>query len=158
MPFEMVPVLRTLVMAAFVVTAQPAAPGDDVAAFTRLELQWMDALAAKDQAALESLLAPEFSIVGVGSTVDDFTSDRASWLRLAVARPWPKHEVRHVKVTRVGETAVVQLVLSGTYPPKSLTQEGGKLDFLVTDVWARRQGTWQVVSRHSSLPRPPVAR
>ena len=39
----------------------------DVEAFTRLERQWMDALAAKDEPALQRILAAEFSIVRAGS-------------------------------------------------------------------------------------------
>ena len=144
---------------AVTVSAQAASPAaSEVEEFTRLERRWMDALAAKDEATLQGIVAPEFSIVGVGSTAADLTSDRASWIRVGMARPFPRHDVSNVKVTRVGDVAVVQFVLSGTYPPKSLTPEGGRLDFLVTDVWARRNGTWQVVTRHSSLPRAPVAR
>jgi hypothetical protein len=151
--------MRTLLVLALVFTAVPqAGPTGDEAEFTRLETRWMDALAGKDEATLQSLLAPEFSIIGVGSTTDQPTGDRASWLQVALARPFPRHEVSKIKVTRVGEMAIVQFVLSATYPPKSLTPEGGRLDFLTTDVWARRNGNWQVLTRHSSLPRAPVVR
>ena len=143
---------------ALTLALQSAPAASDVSEFTRLELQWMDALAAKDEATLQALVAPEFRIIGAGSTVDELTADRASWLRVGLARPFPRHEVSHVKVTRLADVAIVQFVLSGTYPPRSLTPEGGRLDFLTTDVWARRDGRWQVVSRHSSLPRPPVPR
>jgi hypothetical protein len=43
--------------------------------------------------------------------------------------------------------------VEGNYPPESLTLEGGLVDLLVTDVWARRGGKWVVVARHTSLPR-----
>jgi hypothetical protein len=146
-------------IAVALILALQSAPADsDVSEFTRLELQWMDALAAKDEATLQALVAPEFRIIGAGSTVDELTTDRASWMRVGLARPFPRHEVSRVKVTRLADVAIVQFVLSGTYPPRSLTPEGGRLDFLTTDVWAKRDGKWQVVSRHSSLPRPPVAR
>ena len=130
----------------------------DVEAFTRLERQWMDALAAKDEPALQRILAAEFSIVGAGSTAQDMVGDRASWLLLALSRPFPKHDVTCVRVTRTGDAAVVQCILTADYPPKSLTAEGGRLQFLTTDVWVNREGSWQVLSRHSSLPRPPVVR
>lgn len=140
-------------------SGQSAAPtGGDAKEFTRLERQWMDALAAKDEPALQRVLASEFSIIGAGSTVEDLTSDRASWLRVALLRPFPRHDVTNVRVTRAGDVAVVQCVLSADYPPKSLTAEGGRLQFLTTDVWVQRDGRWQVLTRHSSLPRPPVVR
>lgn len=143
---------------AFTFTAQPGAPASDAEEFTRLERQWMDALAAKDESTLQKIVAQEFTIVGTGSTRDDMVTDRASWMRVALLRPFPKHEVTNLRVTRVGDVAIVQCVLTGVYPPKSLTPEGGTLTFLTTDVWANRNGAWQVMSRHSSLPRPPVIR
>ena len=146
------------ILFALTLASQSAPAVTDVAEFTRLELQWMDALAAKDEATLQALVAPEFRIIGAGSTAEDLTNDRASWLRVGLSRPFPRHEVSNVKVTRLADVAIVQCVLSVTYPPRSLTPEGGRLDFLTTDVWAKRDGRWQVVSRHSSLPRPPVAR
>lgn len=147
-----------LVTLTLTLSAQAAAPASDVEEFTRLELQWMDALAARDEAVLQRTMAPEFSIVGVGSTPDELATARASWLRVALLRQFPKHEVTNVRVTRLGDVAIVQCVLTGIYPPKSLTPEGGTLTFLTTDVWVSRAGGWQVVSRHSSLPRPPVMR
>lgn len=130
----------------------------DVEHFTTLERQWMDALAAKDEPTLQRMMAQEFSITGAGSTTDDPGGDRASWIRLALSRPFPKHDLSKVRVTRVDDVAVVQCLLSGTYPPKSLTAEGGRLQFLVTDVWVQREGRWQVLTRHASLALPPVVR
>jgi hypothetical protein len=143
---------------AFTLAAPAGASASDVEEFTRLELQWMDALAAKDEAVLQRIVAQEFTIVGAGSTPAALVTDRASWMRVALLRPFPKHGVTNLRVTRVGDVAIVQCVLTGVYPPKSLTPEGGTLTFLTTDVWAHRSGAWQVVSRHSSLPRPPVIR
>jgi len=143
---------------ALTLTAQPGAPASDVEQFTRLERQWMDALEAKDEATLHKIVAQEFTIVGTGSTPDEMVTDRASWMRVALLRPFPKHEVTNLRVTRVGDVAIVQCVLTGVYPPKSLTQEGGTLTFLTTDVWANLGGAWQVMSRHSSVALPPVIR
>ena len=120
--------------------------------FLELEQGWMDALAKKDMAKLEATLAPEFTIVGAGSRADDMVGDRASWLRLAGLRPWPRHEVKVVKVNKLDRTAVVHCVLAAEYPPNSITAKGGLITFLVTDTWVERGGRWQVLSRHSSLP------
>jgi len=139
-------------------TQAASSPQGGVEEFTRLERQWMDALAAKDEATLQRTIATEFTIIGVGSQADDLVADRASWMRVAPLRPFPKHDISNVRVTRTGDVAVVQCVLTADYPPKSLTPEGGRLQFLTTDVWVHRDGRWQVLTRHSSLPRPPVIR
>ena len=145
--------LLWLILALTITVPQAGASETDVEQFTRLEREWMDALAAMDEAALQRILAPEFTIVGAGSTPDHLVTDRAAWMRVGLQRQFPTHEVTNVRVTRVGDLAVVQCVLTGTYPPRSLTQEGGTLTFLTTDVWANRNGAWQVLTRHSSLPR-----
>ena len=120
--------------------------------FLALEQGWMDALAKKDAAKLEATLAPEFTIVGAGSTASDMVGDRASWLKLSGLRPWPRHEVKIVRVNKIDRTAVVHCVLTAEYPPNSITANGGLVTFLVTDTWVERGGRWQVLSRHSSLP------
>lgn len=120
--------------------------------FLELEQGWMDALAKKDMAKLEATLAPEFTIVGAGSTAGDMVGDRAGWVRLAGQRPWPRHAVKIIKVNKVDRTAVVHCVLTAEYPPNSITAKGGLITFLVTDTWVERGGRWQVLSRHSSMP------
>lgn len=124
---------------------------DAYARFLALERSWMTALAARDLPALERFLAPDFTIIGVGSISQAPVVDRAYWLPHAAQFPWPTHEVRLVKVHERGDMAVVHCVLTATYPPKTVTPEGGELDFLVTDVWIKRGGAWQVLSRHLSL-------
>jgi hypothetical protein len=123
--------------------------------FQRRETAWAQALANKDAAALERLLAPEFFITGVGSTIEDPVGGRAEWLQSVAKYPWPVHAVADVRVAAVGDTAVVKCVWSGIYPANSLTPEGGVLQLLITDVWVRRGGDWVVLARHTSLPRPP---
>ncbi len=120
--------------------------------FLALEQSWMDALFKKESAKLEAILAPEFAIVGAGSTASDMLGDRAGWLKFSATRPWPRHEVKIIKVTKVDRFAVVHCILKAEYPPQSITAKGGMITFLVTDVWAGRGGRWQVVSRHSSFP------
>lgn len=136
-----------LIWAAFV-SAQRSPEGQ----FLELEQGWMDALAKKDMAKLEATLAPEFTIVGAGARVDNMFGDRANWLRLAERRPWPRHEVKVVKVNKLDRVAVVHCILTGEYPPQSITAKGGLITLLVTDTWVERGGGWQVLSRHASLP------
>jgi hypothetical protein len=120
--------------------------------FHQRELAWMNALADKDAQALEAILAPEFSIIGATSTLDDPIGTREGWLSVGLKRPFPRHDVQILAVTAVGDTAVVQAVLSATYPPSPFAPEGGPVSFLVTDTWVKRGGTWQVLTRHASFP------
>jgi hypothetical protein len=123
--------------------------------FHQREVAWMNALADKDAQALESVLAPEFSIIGATSSLEDPVGSREEWLSIGLKRPFPRHEVEILAVTTVGDMAVVQAVLSATYPPSPFAPEGGPVSFLVTDTWARRSGNWQVVTRHASFPHRP---
>jgi len=139
------------------IEAPPVSPAAVPSAeeFQRRETAWAQALANKDAAALERLLAPEFFITGVGSTIEDPVGGRAEWLQSVAKYPWPVHAVADVRVAAVGDTAVVKCVWSGIYPANSLTPEGGVLQLLITDVWVRRGDDWIVLARHTSLPRPP---
>jgi hypothetical protein len=130
-----------------------AAPPAETADFQRLEARWADALATKDRAALEGLLAPEFLVTGVGSTVGDPVGVRLEWLGNVGKYPWPRHEVLDVRVLRAAvDVAVVKCIWRGLYPPHSLTEAGGAVSLLETDVWVWRNGRWWVVARHTSLP------
>jgi len=112
----------------------------------------MGALAKKDMAKLETILAPEFTIVGAGSTANEMVGDRANWLKFAVRFSWPRHEVKIIKVHNFERMAVVHCILTAEFPPQSITAKGGLINFLVTDTWVKREGRWQVLSRHASLP------
>jgi len=125
--------------------------------FRQLELKWMDALAEKDAAVLEQILATEFTIIGVGSTVEEPVGTRQEWLGVGLKRPFPKHQVRILKVHQLPEVAVVHGVLTADYPPMPWAPKGGTLSFLITDTWVHRDARWQVVARHSSLPAPSTA-
>lgn len=119
--------------------------------FRSLEQEWMDALVAKDTVRLQQLLAAEFTIIGAGSSADDRPADRVVWLANAMRFDWPKHTVRLLGVRPLGAVTVVQAVLTATFPPRSITPEGGLVTFLVKDTWIERDGRWQVISRHASL-------
>ena len=124
--------------------------------FHKLEIRWMDALSNKDVPVLEETLAPGFTIIGAGSTLDDATATKEQWLAVGLKRPFPRHTVKILKVSRVGDTAVVQCILTGEYPPMPWIPKGGTLQFLITDTWIQREGRWQVLARHSSLPTAPA--
>lgn len=125
--------------------------------FLRLEQEWTIALARRDSALLDRLLSPSFTIIGAGSTTDAAVTDRAVYLRNALRFTWPRREVRILNVQLFGNAAIVRCVWRGTDPPPSAVipipaPEGGTFEFLITDVWVRGDGKWQVLARHSSVP------
>lgn len=111
----------------------------------------------RDSVRLEKLLSPSFTIIGAGSTSDNPVTDRALYLCNALRFSWPRREVRVLEVQLLGDVAVVRCVWRGEAPPPSdvipiPVPEGGAFEFLLTDVWVRRDEEWQVVARHSSIP------
>ena len=145
--FKLLPLMLSLLMPFTALQAQATVDSR----FLALEQAWMDALVAKDTVQLQRFLAAEFTIIGFGATADDRPTNRDRWLANAVRFNWPKHQVRLLGVRPLGSATVVQAVLTATFPPRSITPEGGLVTFLVTDTWIERDGRWQVVSRHSSL-------
>ena len=114
----------------------------------------MDALADKDVAVLEQMLAHEFSIIGAGSSADAPIATRQEWLAVGLQRPFPRHAVRILSVVELPDVAVVQGIVTGATRPMPWLPEGGTLRFLITDTWVYREQRWQVVARHSSRPAP----
>jgi hypothetical protein len=106
----------------------------------QLSIDWMRALERKDSAALESYLAKEYSLGGVG---DGKKVDRATWLKNAYGKDWTKTNYEFLEV-RLKDTnaAIVNSRMSFKVSP---------LPFAITsniiDYWVYRDGRWQVTER-----------
>jgi hypothetical protein len=108
-----------------------------------LSKEWMEAARSHDRDRLDHLLGKEFSVIGVLGEVD-----RAEWLENA-SGPYELDEYAYeeLDVDVYGSTAV----LCSRY--RQTARLGGRDlsgTFLVTDVWVRRDGRWQVVRRHAT--------
>jgi ketosteroid isomerase-like protein len=115
---------------------------------TLIELQndWMEAWRRDDRARLEELLAPEFTLTSARS---DQIVDRAAWLRLLDQVNAESFEYSDFLVQVFGDAAVVKSRLTQV---ASVAGQPWNETFMLTDVWVRRDGRWQVVARHSSMP------
>ena len=124
--------------------------GASEASFLELEWEWTDALARHDRDRLESLLHADFTLLSAGATS---VVERARYLENSMAFEWPRREVRIIDVRQEEEVAVIRCVWRGTEPPPFPIPEpeGGVYAFLLTDVWLRGDGGWQVLARHSSF-------
>ncbi len=120
--------------------------GDHRELVASLERDWRDALCAKDMDRLRTLIHPQFTMIGTRST-GAFTMGRDEWLDAI-----QKRELVGIDL-QVKDAAVFDDVIVGTIEANWCVNYRGKPIqdcVLLTDVWVRDGGHWQVVRRHSS--------
>ena len=115
-----------------------------------LESEWRDALLSRDIEKLRTLIHPRFVLIGSRST-GPFTINREEWLSAVQQR-----QILSIALD-IQEAVVFEDVMIGTIDARwKVKYLGGEIEdcVLLTDVWVRDEGRWQVVRRHSS-PAPP---
>lgn len=111
----------------------PATPKDTIETLAQL---WMDAAQRQDRRLLEQLMAPEFTLVRVENT-----ESRAHWLEGTVRYPSKALVFERTRVVRYGsEMAIVTGIMRAEVGDSTRR-------ISVIDVWQKRQGRWQVVTR-----------
>jgi ketosteroid isomerase-like protein len=111
-----------------------------------LEREWRDALCAKNMDKLRTLIHPDFKMIGT-RVAGPFTMSREDWLEAIQKRELIAIEL-HVRDAMVFGDAMV-----GTVEARwRIRYLGREIEdcVLLTDVWARDNGRWQAVRRHSS--------
>jgi ketosteroid isomerase-like protein len=111
-----------------------------------LEREWRDALCAKDIDRLRSLIHPEFTLIGTRWT-GPFTMSREEWLEAI-----QKRELISIDLD-IKDAVVFDEMMVGTVEARwKVAYLGRAIEdcVLLTDVWVRDDGRWQVVRRHSS--------
>jgi ketosteroid isomerase-like protein len=104
---------------------------------------WMRAGQTRDRARLEQLVAPEFTITGAAGVVD-----RAAWMRNAAERmTFESFDYTEPAIAVYGDVALMRSRWNQTATLDGKPWSG---EFLLTDVWVRRENGWQVVARHST--------
>ena len=123
----------------------------DEAELIELQQTLAKAWLARDRAAVERIIAPEWALTGP----DGHTTDRASVL--AQVFDTGVHKIRDLKVDDVkarvfGDAAVVTGRTQGVGE-----FEGAEYDVVIrfTDMFVRREGRWQAVASHASLVQDP---
>lgn len=111
-----------------------------------LERQWRDALFAKDVERLRQLIHPQFKLVGIRST-GTVAVGLEDWLSALQKMDLVSLEVRVMDAMRLDQTIVATVDAQW-----KLRFMGHAIDerVLLTDVWVKSEGGWQVVRRHSS--------
>ena len=111
-----------------------------------LEQQWRDALIAKDEATLRRLIHPQFRLVGIRST-GSVAVDLEQWIEALKRMDIASLEVR------ITECVALESTMVATVDAQWRVRYLGQLideRVLLTDVWVREDGRWQVLRRHSS--------
>ncbi len=107
----------------------------------------MTAMQERDLERLEELVAPEFRFTAIH--IDPEPMSREAWMGAAMGgyRISSFYFVEREAVV-AGDTGVVHAQYSqiANFNGRDLSSM-----FRLTDVWARREGRWQVVVRHSSI-------
>jgi ketosteroid isomerase-like protein len=112
-----------------------------------VQQRWMDAAVRKDEPALEAILGDEYVLISARLGI----VDRAGWLAMGTDYDIREFEYLESDIHVYGATAV-----SNSQYRQMATFKGQDLSllFYLTDVWVKRDGSWQVVTRHSSIAQP----
>ncbi|WP_260482591.1 nuclear transport factor 2 family protein [Sphingomicrobium flavum] len=116
----------------------------------RLEAEWRDALFSKDEGELRRLIHPDFKLVGIRST-GSIAVDLEGWIEALQRMDLVSLDVRVMDCVCTHNTLVA--TVDAKWEVRYLGQVIDER-VLLTDVWVRGDGDWQVVRRHSS-PVPP---
>lgn len=120
---------------------------DDRATLAQLQRDWMQAVQERDMDRLKEIVGDGFRFTAIHLNPEPMI--REQWM--AAAREGytiVSFAYEEMDIDVFGETGVVHSRYSqvASYQHTSLSNV-----FRLTDVWNRRDGTWQVVARHSSV-------
>jgi ketosteroid isomerase-like protein len=114
----------------------------------KMENEWARAWQLPDPGALETIVGDEFTLTS-SSSKGEITNKRQyidSTLKLVRGDGF-SFEKLNVRI--YGDTAVINAQFQQTATFAGHDWSG---EFLLTDVWVKRNGRWQVVARHASRP------
>jgi ketosteroid isomerase-like protein len=106
--------------------------------------EWMTAGKRKDMATLDRILGPEYTYTSSGQG----RQTRQQWMDTVAVYDLESFTFVKIDVRLYGDMAVAFLLYQQT---AILNGEPRSGEFLITDVWVRRDGTWQVVARSSIM-------
>lgn len=116
--------------------------------FLELEQQWMEAVVKRDREVLDRIMGEEFTLASAYSTGE--RTSKAQFMKNVLesvkAQEFTYHD-SHADL--YGDVAVFKTGVRSKY---NFDKDDRSGDYLITDVWVKREGRWQVVCRHSSIP------
>jgi hypothetical protein len=129
------------------ITADRKPFGPEEREILALQHAWMKAVMAHDAATLKDILADEFTLTSVHSSGE--LVNKPQYIGSFGKVKNSLFSFRDVIIRIYGEMAVVNSRFNQQYVGDHKEAAG---DFLLTDVWVKRDGRWQAISRHASRP------
>lgn len=110
--------------------------------------RWMEAASRKDEPVLDEILGDEYVLI---SARLGFV-DREGWLAMG-----PDYNIEEFEYVESDINVYGAAAASNSRYRQKATFKGQDLSavFYLTDVWVKRDGRWQVVTRHSSIAQSP---
>lgn len=111
-----------------------------------LEDEWSSALCSKDVDKLSQLVHPDFVLIGMRAN-GPFMMHRDDWLEAIQRR-----EVVSIDLTIEDATATDTMLIGTVFAKWRLKYLGRVIEdcVVLTDVWVKDDGRWQVLRRHST--------
>jgi ketosteroid isomerase-like protein len=106
-----------------------------------LEEGWTTAFNNRDTRFMERVMAPEYLLVSADGPQGVNFTRRQDWMRMWLSPERLPYQAKVIDVVVAGDTAVATLEASW------------RRESLLTDTWARRNGRWQLIFRHSASRR-----
>jgi len=111
---------------------------------TKLENDWMHAMMQRDQAKLDQLVAPQFTLSGM-KYIDSASVSRGMWMKNSMQdlKVDSVHFLK-IKATTINDVGIVRarFYWSGTYDDDNFDDSTS-----LVDTWIKTGNGWQVVSR-----------
>jgi hypothetical protein len=128
------------------VSAGPARDFDDILSASE---RWMKAWQEQDREALETVLAPDYSLVVASAPHYHF--DRETWIELALG-PYrcSRFAYEHVQFHRLSSDIVAMSAIADQDAKLGNEDRSGR--FFIADLWRKTGSGWQVCARYSSPP------
>lgn len=114
--------------------------------FIDLETKWMNAWKNKDEATARQIIADEFTLTSSLSKGDLIYKE--DWIEKAMHHyHCLEFRINKLEARVYGDTALLNILFYQNATANGREWSG---DFLLTDVWVKKNGNWQVVARHAS--------
>lgn len=131
----------TLLAAALMAAPAAASPSSEI---TAANAKWTAAVAKKDMATVEAIVAPEFRLTS-GAATSKESVERAVWLANLGKMQIADYRTEITDLEIHGDTAIS--TVTGSWEV-TLGKDKRNNEFKLIDVWVHRPSGWQVVRRH----------
>lgn len=119
-----------------------------------LEKQWAATIQRQDATQMNQFLGDGYFLAIAVQGQPLQIVPRTAWLEALKVYVTESFEVDDIRVQVYGDTAVVFMLFT------QKATVGGRdrsAQFVITDIWVKRENVWRVAERHSSRPEPSAA-